>query len=162
HIAEAHLSLHRGATCIVLHVRCGLVAHAPRALYYCWDDAPPFLISWAPPFIHPESFDGILRDYYRAPEWVVYTLWLAFISGVVVLPALFVWRVSRRSRPFHLNMRKTASLTVISLTLLSGCTPTPKHTPAAGVRPIKQPQPPAYHLPSLESHLAADWISTAT
>lgn len=67
---------------------------APTTLYYCWDDAPPFLISWAPPFIHPEfnSLDGNLRDYYRVPEWAVYTVWFTFISGVFVIPALLVWR----------------------------------------------------------------------
>jgi hypothetical protein len=66
---------------------------APRMLYHCWDDAPP----WMPPFIHPESnsLDGVLRDYYRAPEWVVYTVWFAFIAGVFVLPVLLVWRRSR-------------------------------------------------------------------
>jgi len=71
---------------------------APTTLYHCWDEAPPFLISWTPPFIHPESnsLDGTLRDYYRAPEWIVYLVWFTFIAGVFVLPALLVWR--RRSR----------------------------------------------------------------
>ena len=33
---------------------------APSCLYHCWDDAPPFVISWYPPFIHPwaDSTDG--------------------------------------------------------------------------------------------------------
>jgi len=71
---------------------------APNMLYHCWDDAPPFLISWMPPFIHPESnsLDGALRDYYRAPEWVVYIVWFAFVAGVFVLPALLVLRRSQR------------------------------------------------------------------
>ena len=44
---------------------------APEHLYHCWDDAPPFLISWAPPFIHPwaNSINGNLSDYFIAPEW---------------------------------------------------------------------------------------------
>jgi hypothetical protein len=33
---------------------------APLFLYHCWDDAPPFAVSWNPPFIHPwaDSLDG--------------------------------------------------------------------------------------------------------
>ena len=71
---------------------------APTMLYHCWDDAPPFAISWSPPFIHPwaDSLDGRLRDYYRAPEWVVYSVWFTFIGGVFVLPALLVSRRSPR------------------------------------------------------------------
>ena len=71
---------------------------APTALYYCWDDARPFGISWVPPFIHPwgGSLDGKLRDYYRAPEWVVYAVWFAFVAAVFVLPALLVSRRSGR------------------------------------------------------------------
>jgi hypothetical protein len=71
---------------------------APSSLYHCWDDAPPFVISWYPPFIHPwaDSTDGKLRDYYLVPEWVVYLVWLSFIAGVFLLPALVVWRAMRR------------------------------------------------------------------
>jgi hypothetical protein len=75
---------------------------APTALFHCWDDAPPFAISWAPPFIHPwaNSLDGNLSDYYIAPEWIVYAVWFAFIAGVVLLPTLFVWRASRRGATY--------------------------------------------------------------
>jgi len=71
---------------------------APTYLYHCWDDCPPFVISWCPPFIHPwaNSTDGKLRDYYLAPEWLVYAVWIAFIVGTLLLPAVFVWRAVRR------------------------------------------------------------------
>jgi hypothetical protein len=71
---------------------------APSCLYHCWDDAPPFVISWYPPFIHPSaaSTDGKPRDYYLAPEWLVYLVWVLFIVGVFVAPALVVWRVARK------------------------------------------------------------------
>lgn len=75
---------------------------APSCLYYCWDDAPPFAVSWYPPFIHPwaDSVDGALRDFYRVPEWLVYTVWLAFIAGVFLVPAFVIWRfVMRRKTP---------------------------------------------------------------
>ncbi|HEV2207362.1 MAG TPA: hypothetical protein VG167_01200 [Verrucomicrobiae bacterium] len=73
---------------------------APNYLYHCWDDAPPFVISWFPPFIHPwaNSADGNLRDYYLAPEWVVYLVWLTFIAGIFVLPALVTWRRLRNDQ----------------------------------------------------------------
>ena len=71
----------------------------PRCLYHCWDDAPPFVISWWPPFIHQwaNSTDGKLRDYYLVPEWLVYLVWLLFIAGIFLLPALFVWRLARNA-----------------------------------------------------------------
>ncbi len=70
---------------------------APEHLYHCWDDAPPFLISWAPPFIHPwaNSINGNLSDYFIAPEWAVYLVWSAFVAGTFFVPALFVWRIVR-------------------------------------------------------------------
>ena len=70
----------------------------PTALYYCWDEAWPFAIQWHPPFIHPwgDSLDGKLRDYYRAPEWIVYTVWFGFVAGVFVIPAILAWRRSPR------------------------------------------------------------------
>jgi hypothetical protein len=71
----------------------------PSCLYHCWDDAPPFVISWCPPFIHPwaNSADGKLRDYYLAPEWFVYLVWFLFIAGIFLLPALLVWRLARNA-----------------------------------------------------------------
>lgn len=71
---------------------------APNYLYHCWDDAPPILTSWFPPFIHPRanSTDGKLRDYYLAPEWCVYLVWLLFIAGIFLVPALVVWRRKRK------------------------------------------------------------------
>lgn len=67
---------------------------APGHLYYCWDDAPPFVISWFPPFIHPwaDSLDGKLRDCFIGPEWTVYTVWILFAIGVFLLPAILIWR----------------------------------------------------------------------
>ncbi len=63
---------------------------APWKLYHCWDDAAPFLISWSPPFIHPwaDSTDGVLRDYYLVPEWMVYGTWYGFIAGALLLPTI--------------------------------------------------------------------------
>src|SRR5882762_7891018 len=74
---------------------------APVGLYHCWDDAPPFAISWCPPFIHPwaDSLDGKLRDYFIAPGWLVYSVWLLFIAGVFVVPAFGVWRFMKRGTP---------------------------------------------------------------
>lgn len=71
---------------------------APSFLYYCWDDAPPFLIAWYPPFIHPwvDSLDGKLHDFYRVPEGLVYTVWLTFVAGVLTVPAVVVWRFVSR------------------------------------------------------------------
>jgi hypothetical protein len=71
---------------------------APEHLYHCWDDAPPFLISWCPPFIHPwaNSTDGNLRDYFIWPGWAVYALWLAFLAAIFLIPAFVAWRVRRK------------------------------------------------------------------
>ena len=73
---------------------------APLCLYHCWDDAPPFAISWHPPFIHPwaNSADGKLADYFISPEWVVYTVWVLFVVGIFILPALAVWRFVKIKR----------------------------------------------------------------
>ena len=73
---------------------------APTCLYYCWDDAARFVISWHPQFIHQwaNSADGKLRDYYLSPEWVVYSVWIIFIAGTFLLPTLFVWRRLRNAR----------------------------------------------------------------
>ena len=80
---------------------------APGHLYYCWDDIPPFGISWHPPFIHPwaNSADGKLRDYYIAPEWIVYLVWFLFITGAFLLPALYALRHMRRGRVHELVYR---------------------------------------------------------
>jgi hypothetical protein len=71
---------------------------APAHLYHCWDDAPPFLISWHPPFIHPwaNSMDGNLRDYFIWPEWSVYLVWFSFVVGVFLFPVFGAWRFVRR------------------------------------------------------------------
>ena len=111
----------RGAGSLILDVRCGSepmvilkriylygallpcsallfalawIFIAPGHLYYCWDDAPPFVISWFPPFNHPwaNSLDGRLRDYYIWPEWTVYTVWILLAVGIFLLPAILVWR----------------------------------------------------------------------
>ena len=76
----------------------GWLVIAPTHLYHCWDDCPPFVISWCPPFIHPwaNSMDGNLRDYYLAPEWLVYLVWLSFIAGIFLLPAFVAWRLGRK------------------------------------------------------------------
>jgi hypothetical protein len=76
----------------------GWLLIAPTHLYHCWDDCPPFAISWCPPFIHPwaNSTDGNLRDYYLAPEWLVYSVWLSCIAGIFLLPALVVWLLTRK------------------------------------------------------------------
>jgi len=81
----------------------GWLLVAPSHLYHCWDDAPPFVISWYPPFIHAwaDSADGKLRDYYLVPEWVVYLVWLLFIAGIVVVPALVVWRLARNGDTYE-------------------------------------------------------------
>lgn len=75
---------------------------APGHLYYCWDDAPPFMVSWYPPFIHPwaNSTDGKLTDYYVVPGWVVYLVWFAFIANMFLLPAIYAWR-GRPRRGMH-------------------------------------------------------------
>ena len=67
---------------------------APGRLYYCWDDAPPFLVSWYPPFIHlwANSTDGKLIDKYLVPGFVVYLVWFSFLAGAFLLPAIFAWR----------------------------------------------------------------------
>ena len=77
---------------------------APGHLYYCWDDAPPFLVSWYPPFIHPwaNSTDGKLVDYYIAPGWVVYLVWFSFVAGVFLLPAVYAWRGGRRRGAYEI------------------------------------------------------------
>ena len=66
---------------------------APDHLYHCWDDAPPFLISWCPPFIHPwaNSVEGNLRDYFIWPWWSVYLIWFLFVGAVFLIPALAAW-----------------------------------------------------------------------
>jgi hypothetical protein len=71
---------------------------APEHLYHCWDDAPPFVISWCPPFIHPwaDSADGNLRDYFIWPAWSVYLVWFSFVAGIFFLPALSAWRFVKR------------------------------------------------------------------
>ena len=71
---------------------------APGHLYYCWDDAPPFLVSWSPPFIHAwaNSTDGKLIDKYLVPGWVVYLVWFCFVAGAFLLPAIFAWRRGHR------------------------------------------------------------------
>lgn len=71
---------------------------APTCLYYCWDDAPPFSISWYPPFIHPwgDSVDGKLHDFYHVPEWLVYAVWLLFIAAMLITPAVIVRKVTAR------------------------------------------------------------------
>jgi hypothetical protein len=71
---------------------------APGHLYYCWDDAPPFVISWCPPFIHPwaDSADGKLRDYFIWPAWSVYLVWISFLAGVFLVPALGAWKFVKR------------------------------------------------------------------
>ena len=78
---------------------------APSCLYHCWDDAPPFLVSWCPPFIHPwaDSLDGKLHNFYHVPEWLVYSVWLLFIAGVFLVPAFVVWRfvMRRKTSPNH-------------------------------------------------------------
>jgi hypothetical protein len=88
---------------------------APSCLYYCWDDAPPFLISWCPPFIHPwaDSLDGKLHDFYRVPESLVYSVWLLFIAGVLFVPAFIIWRsvMRRKSLP---NLQSSGSALWIS------------------------------------------------
>ena len=72
---------------------------APAHLYHCWDDCPPFLISWYPPFIHPwaNTPDGKLHDYYLAPGWVVYAVWFGCVAGALLTPALFSWWALRKS-----------------------------------------------------------------
>jgi hypothetical protein len=72
---------------------------APGHLYYCWDDAPPFMVSWYPPFIHPwaNSSDGNLVDMYLVPGWLVYLAWFFFVAGAFLLPAIYAWRRGGRS-----------------------------------------------------------------
>jgi len=62
---------------------------APEHLYHCWDDAPPFMVSWYPPFIHPwaNSVEGNLRDYFVWPAWSVYLIWSVFAAGTFLVPA---------------------------------------------------------------------------
>jgi len=71
---------------------------APGHLYYCWDDGPPFMVSWYPPFIHPwaNSADGTLIDRYLVPGWLVYLVWLSFVAGAFLLPAILAWRRGSR------------------------------------------------------------------
>ncbi len=77
----------------------GWLVIGPSCLYHCWDDAPPFVISWCPPFIHAwaNSSDRNLRDYYVAPEWIVYLVWLSFIAGILLFPTLVAWRTPRNA-----------------------------------------------------------------
>lgn len=83
-----------------LLVACLWAAIAPDHLYHCWDDAPPFVISWFPPFIHPwaNSPEGNLRDYYIWPGWSVYTIWVLLIAIAFSLPAVLICRKDRRRR----------------------------------------------------------------
>ena len=62
---------------------------APDHLYHCWDDAPPFMVSWLPPFIHPwaNSMDGQLRDYFIWPAWSVYLVWAVLTAVAFFIPA---------------------------------------------------------------------------
>ena len=73
---------------------------APNYLYHCWDDAPPILISWRPPFIHPRAntADGKLQDYYLAPAWIVYGVWFAFVAATLLSPAMLA-RFAIRKEP---------------------------------------------------------------
>jgi hypothetical protein len=65
--------------------------------------------------------------------------------------------------PSELNMQKTqtAYLAFIGLVFVSGCETAPRETTTTASS-IERPQPPRCQLPSLESHLEADWISKAT
>ncbi|MEO5803806.1 MAG: hypothetical protein ABIR24_09765 [Verrucomicrobiota bacterium] len=73
---------------------------APEHLYHCWDDAPPFMVSWFPPFIHRQanSVDGILLDYYIWPKYAVYSIWFLFVVTGFLLPVLSIIRISRLTR----------------------------------------------------------------
>ena len=94
-------------SCVGFAVAWALLA--PSCLYYCWDDAPPFAGSWYPPFIHlwADSLDGKLHDFYRVPEWLVYSVWLLFIAGVLLVPAFVIWRfvMRRKTSPSHVRQR---------------------------------------------------------
>jgi hypothetical protein len=73
---------------------------APERLYHCWDDFPPFLVSWHPPFIHPwaNSADGNLRDGFIWPAWSVYLVWTVLAAGVFLIPAFAARTFVRRER----------------------------------------------------------------
>ncbi len=66
---------------------------APGRMYYCWDEVPPIVISWFPPFIHPEanSLDGALVDHYIWPGWAVHLCWGGLAVIMLLLPAAAVW-----------------------------------------------------------------------
>jgi len=70
---------------------------APDRLYYCWDDAPPLLISWAPSFVHPWANTGNLRDYFIWPWWAVYLVWFTLAAAAFLVPALIVWLCERKA-----------------------------------------------------------------
>ncbi len=70
---------------------------APDRLYHCWDDAPPFIISWFPPFIHPWANTGNLTDYFIWPWWAVYLVWFLLVAAALSVPAFVVWLCQRRS-----------------------------------------------------------------
>lgn len=76
---------------------------APERLYHCWDDAPPLVISWFPPFVHPwaNSADGLLRDYYIWPEWVVYATWFVIVAVAFLLPAMIPRKNHQVGTPKH-------------------------------------------------------------
>ena len=70
---------------------------APKRLYYCWDEVPPLMISWYPPFIHPKahSLEGRLQDYYVWPEWAVYGVWFLLVAFAFLLPAWIARKIGR-------------------------------------------------------------------
>jgi len=97
---------------------------APSCLYHCWDDAPPFAVSWYPPFIHPwaDSVDGVLHDFYRIPEWIVYTVWALFLVGIFTVPAVIVWRFvsGGKSSPNKSLERTPVEQSCFDLSVVSG------------------------------------------
>jgi hypothetical protein len=50
---QATSALFGTAAVLLYDVRGDMGAAVSDRLYDCWDDAPPFAISWTPPFIHP-------------------------------------------------------------------------------------------------------------
>lgn len=77
---------------------------APEHLYHCWDDAPPFMVSWLPPFIHSwaNSTDGKLSDFFIWPAWSVYLVWIGFVAGTLLIPA-YAARVFVKRENFFLG-----------------------------------------------------------
>jgi hypothetical protein len=57
---------------------------AQGRLYYCSDWMP--VIGFFPPFIHGSQ----VGDYFIAPEWVVYLVWVIAVIIILLLPLLFL------------------------------------------------------------------------